>query len=101
MLHYRMNKIIKLLENDGFQTACRLYERSSKYRKAFLALAEQDIIDIVYDEENDRLINCGLRCGKAALYSLSRHDVWANRIVGFIAGVVTGVVAPIFIQMLS
>ncbi len=33
--------------------------------------------------------------GKAATYSLSRHDVLVNRIIGFIAGVATTIIAQL------
>lgn len=101
MLRYRMNKIIKLLEIDDFQALCRLYESSEKYRRAFFALARQDIIDFVYVEGENRITSCCLNIGNAAVYSLSRHDVWINRLIGFIAGVLTTFIVPLIIQALT
>lgn len=98
-MRYRINKIVSLLEKDNLQAVRSLYESSSKYRKAFNALVDQGVISAMYGD--DHLSEFWLNTSKSAAYSLSRHDVWANRLIGFAAGVATSVIASFIIQSLS
>lgn len=97
-MRHRMNKIIKLLEDENFTAVRDLYENNSKYKKAFNSLVDQNVIQAAYGD--DHLSGFILNPGKAATYSLSRHDVWINRILGFVAGVATAIIAQLLIGLI-
>lgn len=97
-MRHRMNTIIKLLENENFTEVRNLYESNPKYKKAFNSLIDQKVIQALYSD--DSLSSFFLDPGKSATYALSRHDVWGNRILGFIAGVITTIITPSLIGLI-
>ena len=97
-MRHRMNTIIKLLENENYAEVRNLYERNPKYKKAFNSLVDQKVIQALYSD--DSLSSFFLNPGKSATYALSRHDVWINRILGFVAGVATAIIAQLLIGLI-
>ena len=97
-MRHRMNTIIKLLENENYTEVRNLYDSNSKYKKAFNSLVDQKVIQALYSD--DSLSSFFLDPGKSATYALSRHDVWGNRILGFIAGVITTIITPSLIGLI-
>ena len=92
MIRYRMKKIIKLLEVDNYKAVRELIKKKS-YMTAFKALSKADIIYVLYAD--DQIGDFCLDEEASALYSLTRYDIWVNRIGGFIAGVVTALIPVI------
>lgn len=98
LLRYRMNRIIRLLENndsDGINAAID----SGKYQKAIKALEDQGCIKTVKDWSGS-IRNIWL-ADHYATYQLSRQDIWLNRFYGFLAGVATSVVAHCIIALIG
>lgn len=98
-MYRRMNKIIRLLENEDFQSVRSLIECDKRFNKAFKVLEDQGVIEVLYADGEPHYF--ALNDCKSASYSLSRHDVWANRIIGFIAGVATTFVCALITQLLT
>lgn len=96
-LRYRMNKLIHLLERDdaeGVTTALR----SDKYLKALSALKDEGCIKTVKDSRG--FYSQIWLLDHYATYQLSREDVWANRIWGFVFGIATSVATAFIVGIL-
>ena len=98
MLRYRMNKLIRLLENgdlDSFNAAIK----SDSYAKALKALEDSRCIDVTRAWGGD-IVRVRLLSHYAA-YQLSRRDLWLNRFYGFLAGVATSLAAHNLIVLIG
>lgn len=98
MLRCRMNRIIRLLE-AGKESEVYDLISSSKYRKALLALESAGCVKLTKAWGGEIFGICLL--DSHAGYQLSRHDVWVNRIFGFVAGIVTAVAAHYIIVLIE
>lgn len=97
MLHYRMNKIIKLLENNSFD-AVRDTILDPKNEKALKALIALGCVSPFYAE--DEIYDLTL-LNHSVVYGLQRADLWKNRIVSFFLGVATTVVAGFLLHVMQ
>ena len=98
MLRFRMNKIIKLLEQNREADAIALAS-NSKYYKAFQALADTGAVKLVRNMGG--VIVRAFLLDHYATYQLERHEIWLNRILGFIIGICTSIVASIILGILQ
>lgn len=97
MLRYRMNKLIKALENDDADSLKSLLT-SVSYLKALKALEDIGCIkvirawggDIAHVQLNNHYVT----------YQLERQEVWKNRIYGFLFGVATSVLTALITGIL-
>ena len=98
LMRYRMHKLIRLLEKGdtaGFNAAIG----SDKYLKALKALEDESCIKAVKDW-NGTYVRVWL-LDHYTTYQLSRHDIWINRLWGFLAGVATSVAAHYIIVLIG
>ena len=91
----KMNQIIKWLETDGFD-AHKEQITSDKYSKALKALIDAGCVKAIGAWGGD-IVSLTL-LGHYATYQLERHDVWINRLWGFLAGVTITVVAELLLR---
>lgn len=93
-IHFRINKIIKLLdEHNGTLSRDSLdLIRGKGYRNAISALEDSGCIKVI--RVSDGIIAMIVTTHKGfSVYCLERHDVWVNRIIGFVTGVAITVIA--------
>lgn len=95
-VRYRMNKIINLLLNDQSDVVINLIT-SDKYRKALYALQAVGSITIT-EGWSGNILNISL-LDAYAVYQLSRHDVWMNRLWGFLSGVAITLAAEFLVNV--
>lgn len=95
MLRAKMNKIIRLLESDPKNQ--QIY--TPRYRKALMALADNGAIELMKNW-NGEIVRVILK-DHYATYQLNRQEIWANRIISFILGVATTVLAAIIAGILQ
>lgn len=101
-IHFRINKIIKLLdEHSGTLSRDSLdLIRGKEYRNAISALEDSGCIKVI--RVGDGVIAMIVTTHKGfSVYCLERHDVWINRIVGFITGVAVTVIADLIMHALQ
>lgn len=93
----KMNQIIKWLEADGFE-----YHKheilSPEYRKAVNALIDTQCVEPLYGWGGTIVSLSVLK--HASTYQLERHDVWFNRLAGFISGVLSTVAATLLLSLI-
>lgn len=94
MTRLKMHKIIRLLEKDPNNTQIL----DPKYRKALLALANTGSVKVVKTWGGE-IVRVSLE-DAYAMYQLKRSELWTNRIVSFLLGVGTTVLASIIINAL-
>lgn len=95
-IHFRINKIIKLLdEHNGTLSRDSLdLIRGKEYRNAISALEDSGCIKVI--RVGDGIIAMIVTTHKGfSVYCLERHDVWINRIIGFVTGVAFTVIADL------
>lgn len=94
LLRYRMNKIIHLLK-AGNEAAVLELISSDKYRNALLALESTNSVKLMktWGSEIARVVLLDAHAG----YLLSRHDLRVNRVVSFLLGVASTVVAELLL----
>ena len=97
MLRYRMNKIIKLME-QGRESDVIALVSNAKYKKAIQALADTGSVKLA--RTMGGVIVRVFLLDHYATYQLERHDIWFNRILGFLFGVGTSVLAAIILGLL-
>lgn len=97
MLRYRMNRIIKLLEQGKEDEVLRLVSEN-KYNKALQALHDIGTVNVVRNWGRD--VFRVFLLDHYATYQLERHDVWMNRLIGFLFGVGASVVSAIITGLL-
>lgn len=98
MLRCRMNRIIRLLESNKTSKVMDLIS-SARYRKAILTLESAGCVKLAKAWGGEIVGICLL--DSHAGYQLSRHDVWVNRLGGFVAGIVTAVAAHYIIVLIE
>ena len=86
MLRIRMMKIVHLLENNSFKDVKDII-LDRKNRKALNALIDLGCVKPLRDWGGE-ILDLEL-LNHSVIYVLERHEVWLNRLYGFIAGVVT------------
>ncbi len=96
VLRYRMKRIISLLEN---RSDILPLLQNEKYRKAFLALESDGYVRGFYIDSSNVPQHVLLE-KKGYLYLLERSEIWINRIVGFICGILTSVIAGHLLNVL-
>ena len=94
MLRWKMNKIIRLLEADPKNQQVL----EPKYRKALITLSDNGCIKLLRDW-NGNIFRVTL-LDHYATYQLNRRELWANRIISFILGITTSVLAAIITGIL-
>ncbi len=100
-IHFRINKIIKLLdEHNGTLSRDSLdLIRGKEYRNAISALEDSGCIKVI--RVGDGIIAMIVPTHKGfSVYCLKRHDVWINRIIGFVTGVAITVIADLIKNVL-
>ena len=97
MQRYRINKILRLLEDNNEDAVLKLIA-DRKYYKAIQSLSDTGSVKLIKTWGNTivRII----LLDHYATYTLERSDVWFNRIIGFLAGVATSVVAAVITALL-
>lgn len=88
LIRYRMNKIVRLLSGGNEAEVMELIS-SDKYRDALLALEAVGSVRVT-KAWGGEILKVFLLDSYAG-YKLSRHDVWTNRLWGFVFGVATSV----------
>lgn len=96
MLRHRMNKLIKLLEQDNDKEVLSLVHMPA-YKKALLSLEDSGCVRVLRSGGEIYVITL---LNHYATYQLERRDVWFNRILGFLFGVVTSVLTALIIGLL-
>ena len=94
LLRYRMNKIIHLLK-AGNEAAVLELISSDKYRNALLALESTGSVQLIKSWGN-KITRVALQDAHAG-YLLSRHDLTVNRVVSFLLGIASTVVAELLL----
>ena len=97
MVRTRMRRIIRLLETNDFNDV----------KDEILAPANAQALNILIDTGcidvsrawGGAIVNLTLR-SHSATYRLERHDVWINRLYGFICGVAVTVVAELLLRVI-
>ncbi len=97
-LRCRMNKIIRILEKDDSKALTDVLS-NPHYRKALQALVDEGCVKVVRDMNGT--VHMAWLLDHYATYQLSRHDVWLNRLLGFLAGIVTSVAAHYVIELID
>ena len=92
MMRLKMYKIIRLLEKDPNSEEVL----KPKYRKALLALDNTGSVKITKTWGGE-ILRVTLEDAHV-MYQLNRSELWANRIVSFLLGVGTTVLAAIIIN---
>ena len=89
MLRYRMNNLIRMMENDD-RDALNNALKSDIYQKAMKALEDEGCVETLRDWSGT--IHKAFLRDHYVTYQLSRQDVWINRFWGFLAGIATSVI---------
>lgn len=89
MQHYRMNRIIKLLENNSFSDV-RAEILDPKNDKALRALIDLGCVKPFWADNEIYFLEL---LNHSVVYGLERQELWINRIVSFLLGVATTLVA--------
>lgn len=97
-MHRQINQIISWLETDSFN-AHKDEILSPKYSKALKCLIDTGCVRAVHGLSKD-IVAMEL-LDHYATYQLERHDIWVNRLVGFIFGVLTTVAATLLIGVIT
>ena len=97
-MRFRMKKLIKVLKNNDSAEFNRLIA-SDKYLDALKALEDAGCVKLVRAWGGE--ITRTILLDHHVSYQLSRYEVWANRIGGFIAGVLTSVAAHYLILLIE
>ena len=92
MLRYRMNKLIRLLEDHPFNEV-RETVLAPENRKALNALIDLKCVKPTYAWGHE-IVGLSL-LEHSVVYELSRKEIWLNRLYGFIGGVITTVVGEL------
>lgn len=98
MLRYRMNKIIRLLDSGKNSEVYDLIS-SSPYRKALLALESAGCVKLAKAFGGD-IVGIYLLDSHVG-YQLNRHDVWMNRLWGFLSGIAVTLAAEFLLNSLG
>lgn len=100
-IRFRINKVIKILEEHDGRLTSRALElvRDRKYRNAISALEGAGCIKVTREWGGQIILITTTNKG-FSIYCLERHDVWANRIGGFISGVAITVIADLIKNVL-
>ena len=97
-LRYRMNKLIHILEKDDSNALTDALS-DPQYQKALQTLADQECVKVVRDMNGT--VHMAWLLDHYMTYQLSRHDIWANRFIGFFAGIATSVAAHYVIELID
>lgn len=97
MIRYRMNKILKLLKSDDIATVKQLVQ-SDKYEHTLRSLSDIGCVKITRAWGGD-IVNMKI-LDHSFTYQLERFDLWLNRIIGFICGIITTIVGQFIISLL-
>ncbi len=98
MIRYRMKKIIRLLEKNN-DSAVYTLARFPKYTKALAALSDIGCVKVDKAWGGD-IVSITL-LDKSATYQLERYDLWINRIVSFILGVLANAATKFIVDLLT
>lgn len=94
----KMNQIIEWLETDGFD-AHKDDILSDKYSKALKTLIDTGCVEAHSAWGGDILMLTLL--DHSATYQLERREVWINRLLGFLAGIVTGTIGSVLSALIT
>ncbi len=102
-MRFCLNKIEKLCFNDetGVISGNDVNKLCStpKKLKTLLALEASECIRITWADGYNRPL-CIREGKRASLYVLERSEIWFNRFLGFIAGILTTILADFVINLL-
>lgn len=107
ILRLKMRRCLHRLENQWYlnndfitgEAALKFSETKSKL-KTLKALQSVECVVLSYADNSSRPY--AIREGaKSSIYILERHEIWANRFWGFIAGILTAVASQYIIQFLQ
>lgn len=98
LLRYRMNRLIRLLKTNQENEVLDLIA-SDKYRDALLTLETIGCVKLA-KAWGGKITYVSLLDSRVG-YQLSRHEVWENRFIGFLAGAATSVVAHYVIALID
>ena len=95
MLRRKMNIVISLLESNKHSEAVSL-ANTPEYSKAVKALIDTGCVKATR-ANGGKIVLMDLR-DHYSTYQLERHEVWLNRLWGFISGVIITLVAEYLIN---
>lgn len=100
-IRFRINEVIRLLEeHDGSlpRNSLKLL-RDKKYRHAISILEASGCIKVRREAGGSIIMIVTTNKG-FSVYCLERHDVWVNRIGGFLCGVGVSIIGDLIIKFL-
>lgn len=108
LMRLRMHRCLSKIEKLCFQSDTGVITgddiaklcSSPKNLKAIKALEASQYVSLIWIDNHN--LPVGIREGeKTTLYALERSEIWLNRFLGFIAGILTSVLADYIIRLLS